>query len=106
MDTRLRFARIPAIAVVLVLAACSGSGTGNAGDTTDALDAPDLAPDLAPADIAGPDAAEDPSTAETLGDVDGVAMDVVEDVAPVVVATDTPPADVYRMVAERRGPKK
>ena len=96
MITELRLARIPGIAVVLALAACSGSDTGNADDTTDAF----VAADVAPAEVAGTDAAEDPSTAETAADEGVVAADVAEESAPADVATDTPPAEVDALAAD------
>ena len=104
MKAKFSFARIPGIAVVLVLAACSSSGAGNAGDTTDAFVADDVADDVAadvaPAEVAGTDAAEDLSTAETAADEGVVAADVAEETAPADVATDTSPAEIDGLAAD------
>ena len=96
MTTKLRFARIPAMAFILALAACSGSDTGNAGDTTDSS----VADAVAPADVAATDAAEDPSTADTTADEGVVAADVAEESAPADVATDMPTAEVDEIAAD------
>ena len=103
MKTRLRLARILGIAVVLALAACSGSDTGNAGDTTDAF----VAADVVPAEVAGTDAAEgvvgaDMAEESAPADIatDTPFAEVAGEVVPADVATDAPPADVDALAAD------
>jgi hypothetical protein len=103
MKTRLRLARIPGIAVVLVLAACSGSDTGNAGDTTDAFVAADVVPvEVAETDAAegvvGADMAEESAPADIA--IDTPSAEVAEEVVPADVATDALAADVDTLATD------